>query len=262
MFVFSKIFWWIFEPSNLIVLILIVGAALLWSRRWRLLGRRIISFVALFLVFISFVPLGDLLITPLEDRFPQVKELPENVVGIITLGGAVNQYATKSRDSISLNRNAERLTEAVALTRRYPALKLVYTGGSGSLIDPTVKETLVARRFFHAMGVAPDRVTYEGDSRNTRENATLTRRLIAPRPGEKWVLVTSAIHMPRSVGVFRKAGWDVVPYPVSYITYQGDHRLWKSPISALGRLSLGMHEWIGLIAYRLLGWSDVLFPAP
>lgn len=262
MFAISKIFWWIFEPSNLIVIILIVGAALLWSRRWRLLGRRIITFVVVFLVFISFVPLGDLLITPLEDRFPRVTELPESVVGIITLGGAVNQYSTKSRGSISLNRNAERLTESVALARRYPTLKLVYTGGSGSLINATVKETLVARRFFDAMGVEPDRVFYEGDSRNTHENATLTHRLITPRPGEKWVLVTSAIHMSRSVGVFRKAGWDVIPFPVSYITYQGDHRLWTPPITALGRLSLGIHEWAGLIAYRLLGWSDVLFPAP
>lgn len=262
MFVFSQIFWWFFEPSNLILLILAIGALLLWTRRWRVLGRRLVGLVVLFFLFLSLAPFDALLIAPLENRFAPVKKLPADIVGVITLGGAVNQFSTISRDAISLNGNAERLTEFIALARRYPKLKLVYTGGSASLTQPDLKETMVARRLFDALGVAPGRVIYEDQSRNTHENAVFTYRLIAPTAGERWLLVTSAIHMPRSVGAFRKAGWDVVPYPVSYETYEGDYKFWRSPFLALGDLSLGMHEWIGLAAYRLLGRSDDLFPAP
>jgi len=262
LFVFSKIFWWVFEPSNFIVLILLIGTGLLWTRRWRFLGRRLVALVTLFLLVLSVAPIDTLLIAPLEDRFPLVKDLPAGVTGIITLGGAVDQYSTKARDSISLSEDAERLTEFIALARRYPKLKLVYTGGSASLTNPTIKETMVARRLFDALGVAPGRVIYEDQSRNTHENAVLTHRLVAPLPGEKWVLITSARHMPRSVGVFRKAGWDVIPFPVSYMTYEGDYRFWQGPLGGLGDLSAGLHEWIGLLAYRLLDRSDDLFPAP
>jgi uncharacterized SAM-binding protein YcdF (DUF218 family) len=261
-FVFSKIFWWFFEPSNLILLVLLVGVALLWSRRRRILGRWLVSLVALVFLFLSTVPFDALLIAPLENRFPPVRELPRDVVGVITLGGAVDQFSTRARNSISLNDHSERLTEFVALARRYPGLKLVYTGGSASLTRPDIKETLVARRLFDSLGVAPGRVIYEDQSRNTRENAVFTHRLIAPPAGQKWLLITSAFHMPRAVGVFRKAGWTIVPYPVSYITYDGDYSFWRAPLGALRNLSAGVHEWIGLVAYRLMGWSDSLFPGP
>ncbi len=262
MFVFSKIFWWVFEPSNLVFLILLIGTALLWSWRWRNFGRRLVVLVVAFLLILSVAPFDALLIAPLEDRFPRVGNGPADAVGAITLGGAVNQYSTKARGSISLNGDAERLTEFISLARRHPDLKLVYTGGSASMTQPLVKETLVARRLFDALGVEPSRVIYEDQSRNTHENAIYTHRLIAPSPGEKWLLITSAFHMPRAAGVFRKAGWNVIPHPVSYMTYEGDYKFWRSPFSALNDLSIGVHEWIGLVAYRLLGWTDELFPAP
>jgi uncharacterized SAM-binding protein YcdF (DUF218 family) len=262
LFVLSKVFWWFFEPSNLLFLILLIGTILLWSRRWRNFGRRLVGLVVGFLMVLSVAPFDALLIAPLEDRFPQVKDFPADITGMITLGGAVNQYSTKARGTISLTGEAERLTEFIALARRHPGLKLVYTGGSASLTQPLVKETLVAKRLFDAFGVDPSRVTYEDQSRNTHENAIFTHRLIAPPPGEKWLLITSAYHMPRAVGVFRKAGWNVIPHPVSYMTYEGDYKFWRSPFSALNDLSIGVHEWIGLAAYRLLGWTDELYPAP
>ncbi len=262
MLIISKIYWWVFDPSNVIFLILLLGTMLLWSRRWRSAGRRLVSLVMLFLLFLSVTPIDTLLIAPLENRFPMIKNLPADAVGIISLGGAVDQYSTKARDSIALTEDAERLTEFIALARRYPRLRLVYTGGSAALVQPDVKETLVARRLFDALGVPRDRISYENQSRNTHENAILTHDLMAPLPTEKWVLVTSARHMPRSVGVFRKAGWNIIPYPVAYLTYDGDYRFWRNPFSSLRALSIGMYEWVGLVAYRLLGRSDVLFPGP
>ena len=72
----------------------------------------------------------------------------------------------------------------------------------------------MARQLWTGMGVPPERMLFETAARNTHENAVLAHALAKPRPGETWLLVTSASHMPRSVGVFRRAGWDVVPWPV------------------------------------------------
>lgn len=263
MFVLSKVFWWLFEPSNLVLLILVIGSALLWTQRWRRMGAGSVSCATAILVAVSVIPIDRLLIAPLEDRFPQIHALPGDAAGIISLGGAVDQLMTRARNQTALSGAVERLTTFVALARRYPRMKLVYTGGSASLIHPEVKEVLVVKRLFGEIGFNPDRVIFEDQSRNTHENALLTRELVRPKPGERWVLLTSAFHMPRSVGVFRAAGWDVIPYPVDYqINPDAPVGFWRSPKAGLGQLSAGMHEWIGLLAYRLLGRTDAVFPGP
>ena len=203
------------------------------------------------------------MIVPLENRFPQVREIPSSVAGVITLGGAVNQFMTVARNQTALSSGVERLTEFVAIARRRPGLRLVYTGGSGSLSRQDLKETLVARRFFSEIGLDPALVVYEDQSRNTHENAVMTHALIRPKPDDTWVLITSAMHMPRSVGVFRKAGWTVLPYPVDYHTDgTGEFRYFSGFGAGLGGLSTAIKEWLGLFAYYALGRTDSLFPAP
>ena len=185
------------------------------------------------------------------------------MVGLITLGGAVNQFMTVARDQTALGSGVERLTEFVAIARRRPELRLIYTGGSGSLMRQDLKETLVARRFFSEIGFDPARVVYEDQSRNTHENAVMTHALIRPNPDDTWVLITSAMHMPRSVGVFRKAGWKVLPYPVDFRTDgSGQFTYFQGLANGFGKLGTALKEWIGLIAYRVLGRTDSLFPAP
>ena len=117
---------------------------------------------------------------------------------------------------------------------------------------------------FEKLGVPPDRITLESRSRNTAENAVYSKALVAPKPGERWLLVTSAMHMPRAIGAFREAGFPVEAYPVDYKTNG-----WQDLGSLVGSLSAGLrqtdtalHEWIGLIAYRLTGKSSALLPAP
>ena len=262
MFAFSKIFWWIVEPSNAFLTLFVVGIALLWTP-WRRSGRRLLAFLGAAAVILAILPIGTWMIVPLENRFPQVREIPASVVGLITLGGAVNQFMTVARDQTALGSGVERLTEFVAIARRRPELRLIYTGGSGSLMRQDLKETLVARRFFSEIGFDPARVVYEDQSRNTHENAVMTHALIRPNANETWVLITSAMHMPRSVGVFRKAGWKVLPYPVDFKTDgTGEFRYFSGFGAGLGGLSTALKEWIGLIAYRVLGRTDSLFPAP
>ena len=262
MFVFSKIGLFLIDPGVWLLILLGLGTVLLWTR-WRRGGRLILSASILFICAISVLPVGEAMLATLEDRFPAPRAIAAPVDGIIVLGGAVRQRLTLARGQPALNEHAERMTEFVALARRFPTAKLAFTGGSASLFHPDMKETAVARLFFKQMGLNANRVIYESGSRNTYENAVFTRRLLRPRPGERWLLVTSATHMPRAIGAFRKAGWNPVAYPVDYRT-RGFAQIgpFFNLRAGLNNFAAGLHEWLGLITYRLLGRSDALFPAP
>lgn len=258
----SKLGWWLFAPANLVMLALLAGAALLWTR-WRKAGRLTVTVVALAAVLIAVLPLSDWAMAPLENRFQTPRQMPERITGIITLGGVVNANLTMKRGQVALLSGAERLTEFVALARQHPEARLVFSGGTGSLLNPDLKEAPLARRLLVSLGFDVNRVAFEDQSRNTYENAVLTQALVKPKPGERWVLVTSALHMPRSVGVFRAAGWEVIPYPVDYLTRgDGSFALRFDFQSGLNVLRLAAREWTGLLVYRLLGRTKALFPAP
>jgi len=261
MFEFSKIFLAVTNPGAWLLALLGIGTLLLWTRRRRA-GRAILSLTVLFLLAISILPAGEGAIAVLEDRFPAARTIEPPVHGIIVLGGAVNQFLTRYRRQPALKQSAERLTEFVALARRFPRARLVYSGGSAAGFGGA-KESEVARLLFAELGLDPARVAYEDESRNTYENAVFSYRLLHPRPGERWVLVTSAFHMPRAMGAFRKAGWHPLPYPVDYRTFgtAGLNPRFDLRV-ALNDLETALHEWVGLLAYRLLGRSDDVFPGP
>lgn len=264
MFVASKVLGWLTDPFNLFLAMQIVACLLLFTRRRSWLGRRLLAALLGVAVAAAVVPADQWALAQLENRFPPAP-LPERVDGIVVLGGGLDPAGSAARGMVSLNGAAERLTEMVALARRHPEARLVYSGGSGSVLDQRHKEAAYARRFYDEIGFDTGRVVFEDQSRNTRENAVFTKRLVGPRPGETWVLVTSASHMPRAMGCFRAVGWEMVPYPVDYQT-PGP----LTPGPGL-RFSLGaglrgweavLHEWAGLLAYRLAHWTDSLFPGP
>ena len=137
----------------------------------------------------------------------------------------------------------------------------MFTGCSANLISTDAREADVAADILLSLGVAKERLTLERESRNTYENAVFSKAMVAPKPGERWLLVTSAFHMPRSVGLFRKAGFPVEPYPVDW---RVGRVLDVDGVSLLGlrRADIAVREWVGLVAYRLRGRIDDLFPAP
>ena len=203
-----------------------------------------------------------MLLIPLENRFPIPEPLPEDINGVIVLGGAEIPKLTQERGQASLGGSAERLTTFVSLARRFSDVKLVYAGGQGAIGRQEYKAAFTARLFFEQMGLDPDRVIFDSQSRNTMENAQNIFKLVKPQKGEKWVLITSAWHMPRSVGIFRKLGWEVIPYPVDYkTTGKSEVTLHFPPrLSSTSAVSNVLYEWIGLVYYRLLGRTSELFP--
>ncbi|AWK87002.1 YdcF family protein [Azospirillum thermophilum] len=261
-FALSKLFWMLAMPGNALILMMAAGALLLRSRRWQRAGRRLVTLAALLGLLAGFTAFGPLVALPLENRFPR-PELPAHIDGLIVLGGAVNPPITADRGDPSVNDAAERLLAFADLARRYPDARAVFTGGSGRLFDQTLKEDDSARGALREAGLAEGRVVFEADSRNTWENALYSRRLLDPKPGEVWVLVTSAMHMPRSVGIFRRIGWEVIPYPVDYrTTHDAKPYLRYESARTLMILEDAVREWIGLVSYRLMDRTDALFPAP
>ena len=151
----------------------------------------------------------------------------------------------------------------IALARRYPAAKLALVGGEGGFVPVGLAEYRATLGFAVDAGIAPSRVLIEERSRSTHENAIYAKEMIRPAPGETWVLVTSAYHMPRAVASFDAVGWPVIPYPVDYKIDPGTGlRPNFSLLDGLSTSTSAGKEWAGLVGYRLMGWTRKFFPAP
>jgi len=259
----SKIFWFFMQPINLIGILLVV-AIVAHLLGWRRLALLTVAKGLLVLALSAWTSLGALMLHPLEDRFARPDPAPARVDGIIVLGGGFEGSVNLARGGYELNDSGDRFVEAAVLARRYPDAKLVVTGGNGSLALEGEADADSAPRLLTALGVAPERLVLENRSRNTEENAAFTRDLVQPQAGQTWLLVTSAFHMPRSVALFRRAGFDVVPWPSDYKTAGNETPgLAQDNVQdSLRNVTTGLREWIGLLAYWGTGRIDSPFPAP
>jgi uncharacterized SAM-binding protein YcdF (DUF218 family) len=260
----SKLLWFVAQPTNALTLLVLFSGLLLFTRfarpaPWITLAAGLGFLIA------GMSPLPYWLLRPLEDRFPKIA-LSGDIAGIIVLGGAIGT----TRGVTSMNDAGARMTESAALALRFPDAKLVFTGGDATLIEDldvgeARTEAEAARQFYVSLGISESRLILEDKSRNTRENAMLTKALINQKPQERWVLITSAWHMPRSVGIFRKADMAVVPYPVDFTTRgtARDYRQLNRGFShGLKMTDNAVREWVGLVAYWLAGYTDSVLPGP
>jgi len=250
----SKLIWLFISPDSLLLIWFVVGVIFLWlgSFVW---AKRLLGSLLFLLLLIGLFPVGSWLLYPLESRYPPNPEL-QQVDGIIALSGALDPMRTELWDQVVVGNAAERNFAFMRLAREFPEAKLVYTGGASSMVNQNYKAVDVAKRLFKEQGLDLSRITFERESRNTWENGLFTKRLVTPKEGERWVLITTAWHMPRSVGVFCKLGWDVIPYPVDFQTMPG--HLFTMNWGFAGHLSglvAAVRAWIGQIAYQLTGKS-------
>ena len=261
-FILSKLYEAFLSPLPLLLFLSLAGSLLSVGRTARL-GRGLAIGSTLFLIVIALTPVGRALIAPLEDRFAAPPADAPAPYGIIVLGGAIKGPQSEARGQAVFD-EGERVVEAAVLSRRYPDARIVFTGGNGSLGGGRNPEAQEAKKLLVALGVDPARVTLEENSRNTDENARFTAALVHPQPGQRWFLVTSGYHMPRSMGLFEKAGFDVVAYPVAFRTLGPGHPL-SGTLDAgenLKTFATAAKEWIGLAVYRATGRIDSLFPGP
>ncbi|MFC6670115.1 YdcF family protein [Marinobacterium aestuariivivens] len=257
LFLLSKTLWLAVQPDNLLVLLLLAGVVGLWLGRRG--ARTLLSLLAVPACALMLFPLGDLLLQPLETRFDR-PALPKQVAGILVLGGAEDAQLSDRWQQPQFNMAAERLMLLPELMQRYPDSPVLVTGGSASVLNPQYRGADVARDWLESLPPLANPVLFERDARNTWENARQSARLLGGVPSEPWLLVTSAYHMPRSVGIYRQLGWQVIPYPVDY--YGSGLRYRPQFAGNLRDLVTAVKEWSGLLIYHLLGRTDRLFPGP
>jgi uncharacterized SAM-binding protein YcdF (DUF218 family) len=262
-FVLSKTFGQMLLPTNFLIGVALFGAILL-ATRWASLGRKLMVASVVLLAICGFSPLGKLMLYPLESRFPPWDAARGGPDGIVVLGGSIEADLSAAHGIAVTSGGADRLIAAAALANRYPNTRIIYSGGSSKLISDDAREADYATALFESLAVSRDRLTMERRSRNTQENAEFSKALAAPKSGERWLLVTSAYHMPRSIGLFRKAGFNVEAYPVDWRVGERADLVTFSTIAldGLGRTDVAMREWMGLVAYWATGKIDRLLPAP
>jgi uncharacterized SAM-binding protein YcdF (DUF218 family) len=262
-FVLSKTIGIILLPTNFLICAGLFGTVLL-ATRWARLGRWLLVTVVLLLAICGFSPLGNLMLYSLEQRFPPWDASKGAPDGIVVLGGPIDPDLSAAHGVPVTSAAADRLIMAAALGRQYPDLRIIYTGGNANLISGNAREADYAAQVFESLGIPKAQLMMERRARNTFENAEYSRAIAAPKAGERWLLVTSAYHMPRAVGVFRQAGFAVEPYPVDWRIGGRDDLLsfHKFAVDGLSNVEVSFREWMGLVAYRVSGKTSELFPGP
>lgn len=236
--------------------IVLLATSLLSARKRPRLGRRLVWAALALLLLLGWQPLPDLLIRQLESQYAEIPPRADlrDFVGVIILGGSTEtSYVAQAHVQPLLNDAAERMTAPLAMLQTNPHLRLLYTGGGATPESRAFSEAQRAKIYFDSMGVPASAVLYESASRTTFENATLSAKLPGVDIAQRWLLVTSAWHMPRSMATFAKAGWNVTAYPVDFRT--GPTTPWTEYSLGAGLRSwqLVLHELLGWLAYRLAG---------
>ena len=256
----SKLAWCLISPD------VVLGLGLVWA--WLLLVRKrtraaawILGCELLVLTIIGLWPVGEWAFHPLEQRFETNPKLPDTVHGVIVLGGAEDAVGSNIWNQPEVGEAAERLLAFMSMARRFPDCKLVFTGGSGSMRDQGLTGADCVKLLFKQQGLDSSRLIVERESRNTAENVILTQKMVKPKEDENWVLITTAWHMPRAMGIFQKAGWSVIPWPVDHWSQTGRlARIQWDPVGHLNDLKIVTKEWVGLLAYYVTGKTSAVFP--
>jgi uncharacterized SAM-binding protein YcdF (DUF218 family) len=185
---------------------------------------------------------------------------------IVVLGGATRE-GLAPRPTNEVTEAGDRLIYAMRLWKESAAPQILVTGGRVEVLGPYgLSEAAVMAELLETMGVPRSAILLEEQSRNTRENAVNTQSILNAQGLERVLLVTSALHMPRSTAIFAKLGIDVIPAPTDYLVTEADYEFYLRPdlsiqlfnlvpsADDLWLTTLALREWIGIAIYRMRGW--------
>lgn len=249
-YMLAQTFWFLCAPSHLAVWLVLVAAVLLYRNCVRA-ARRCAVASASILIVAGFSPVGIWLMHPVENLYPR-PTLPAHIDGILVLGGGSDGVIFASRGAPIGDYGLARLAAAAEVARLHPETRVVFSGGP----DPVShwdSEARAAGKILASLGVPPQRITLEAASRNTWENFTNSQAIVKPKPSERWLLVTSAFHMPRAMKIAAKVNWPMLPWPSDYMTATGTDFQFRQYHTNLERTDMAIHEGIGVLVYRLSG---------
>ncbi len=256
----SKIFWAVFAPSHLLVIVLLIG--LIMKRpSWLKYTLQGVAVVGLAMCMI--LPLGNWAALPLEQCYASLQTPLMKVDGVVVLGGALQSEPSYARKKCVFNSSADRVMALVHLMHQYPNASFVYSGGSGDITLPQFREADYVKKYLQDIGLDTKNLIAENQSRNTYENALYSLSSIPA--GQNWLIVTSATHLPRAMALFRKAAEEKQvsfhPYPVDYkTTGYFEMNTHFSLTSSLDMLDNVTKEYLGLFLNKLMGKTDTLWP--
>lgn len=243
-FAFLKLLWAGVAPGNWPIYGL---AALLiqLKRGRRRAARRIAVGLLVGWVAVGALPVKELLLLPLERAYA-VPALLTRVDGIVVLGGAEELSRSQAHGSGHVNDAGDRMLAALTLAHRFPQARVLVSGSSDAFRAAGAPPPLMAQILIGA-GLNPARLVIEPRSRNTHENAAFSLPLAKPHPGEIWLLVTSAFHMPRAMQMFERAGWPrITAYPTDFRTVMLADGFGWAPVTNLAVIDLASKEYLGL----------------
>ena len=258
-FYLSKIIWVVLNPFNIFILFTII-TIISYLISFRKISIAIFLTNSLYLILISFFPIGNYLIYKLEKDYHSNLNTPDSLDGILILGGATNPLMYKEFNQISVNGSAERLIESVSIIKRFKNSKVIYSGGSGVIDRSDLGHAQVAKSFYKKIGLDESRIIYEDNSRNTYENILFAKKIVKPKTNENWLLITSAAHMKRAMLIASKNNWEFIPYAVDFKTFKKFRFLPNlNLLSNINSFQYGSHEWLGLISYYLMNRTNKIF---
>lgn len=263
----SKIAWALLSPSNLLIFLFVLGTLLIIFRR-RSAALKILVPTSLAGLMITAYPVSDWLMEPLETQFSKPETLPTEIDGIIVLGGGENISVSISWNSKEVGLAGDRFIGTKELAQIYPNAPIIFTGGVGQLaMHSHLQSSLESQtmplgaQILHSLGIDSSRLIIESLSRNTYENFKNIKTLL-PKDTGRYLLVTSAFHMPRSVGIARKVNINVIAYPVDYrSTHESLRSIDFDFYGHLQALEPAWKEWIGLTAYYWTGKTSEWLPS-
>jgi uncharacterized SAM-binding protein YcdF (DUF218 family) len=252
--------WSLSQPSNIVFGLLLLGFVLLLFRV-NAFGRRIVGLALFLAVLPALLPMKELIGRRLESAYTSPNPLPEQVDGILVLGGTVDWQVSQSREQMSLNQGGERMMVVSSLAEHYPNARLVFTGLYREVVPNEFATSTISNGFLSGGEFQNRSMIFIGKARSTYEEALLSIQTLQPRVGERWILVTSAYHMPRAMATFQAQGWLMIPYPVDFRT-TGKLAL-RPSMNVLGKLielDDFSREWGALFIYKRLGRIEKMFP--
>jgi uncharacterized SAM-binding protein YcdF (DUF218 family) len=250
-------------PGNLVVILALAGLGFACFRRTRVWGVRTGLAAGALLIAGAVLPIGPLMLRTLERRFAPLDACymdgGQQVAGIVLLGGGVSSSAIEGRVFDNLNEAADRLWLAARLAQIYPGAPLIISGGQAFDTGVERPEADAMRDLLVELGVPASQLVLERQSRTTAENAALSASRVT---GGDWLLVTSAFHMPRAIGTFRKAGLSVIAAPTDWRVSDANGLEPFDAVANLATLNLAAKEYLGLLGYWASGRSGAILPGP
>jgi uncharacterized SAM-binding protein YcdF (DUF218 family) len=273
MFIYlSKIIPPLLYPLGLVCLMLLAG--LLSQRKPRL--QRWLFTGALLLLWLASTRLpSTLLVRGLETRYTTPASLSASALekgleqpvadAIVILGGGTSP-AHPPRPIPEMGSSGDRVIYAAYLYKHGAASNLLISSGRIEWLDTQDEPTQDMLFLLEMLGVPEEAVWFEDQSRNTYENAVFSQKILAEHNIQRIILVTSASHMPRAVGLFEKVGLQVIPAPTDFALTDADLQQLYSPNLAtqilnwlpspsnLELIGVAIKEYLGIFVYRLRGW--------